>query len=72
MSSLTEYMLAEGYEYFVPRTEREQRVVFIDQQVASQSRCAVCGKHTHYEGFKKDGSYRAFVECNVCEYYEEL
>lgn len=70
--SLAEEMFADGYRYYVPITEAQQRALFVDQQIANTMKCIKCESHTHYEGFSKNGHYRAFAECNVCGNWEEI
>lgn len=39
---------------------------------AAVKACPNCPATTGYQGYRRSGSYRAFVVCNSCGYYEEF
>jgi len=57
-----------GYKRGAPSLAAEE----IDTQVAESYSCPKCGNHCHYEGWHKEGSYLAFVVCDVCGYSVEF
>jgi hypothetical protein len=38
----------------------------IDLEIANHTRCPVCGRWMRYEGYRLNGSYRAFAVCYGC------
>lgn len=67
--TLQQEMLAEGYSMVAD-------VIIgvgyrIDMEVATGP-CRHCPGRTHYEGYRKDKSYRAWAVCNSCGNKEEF
>lgn len=65
-------MIDQGYE---PVSAIED-FVFVDMEIAINSKCPLCETGCYYEGYTIGGnlnvSYRAFYVCPKCGHYEEF
>lgn len=65
-----------GYRYVDPYSTFVSSeflvAMMIDRELVERECCPECGKPFEYEAYIKDKSYRAFVVCHECNYYEEF
>lgn len=66
--TLKDELQQEGYELRPPDGS-----TFIDRNVAYEATCEKCGHHgLAYEGWRKDGIYRALAICPECGHVHEF
>lgn len=50
----------------------EPHINKIDKEVTEEFPCVVCKGSREYQGFERDGSYRAYFICTTCGHWEEF